>query len=336
MNQSILIMRILYSIFMLSCCLCIASCATDPVFPREYTIKQELMRLQGITNAVNVEVKHPFLMIWNFDRNDSLLHIYDVTTHELKHAFGIKGRGPGEFINPWFLKSQLSDFLIYNNKMVYQFGIDEEGVPILLGVKEPNYIGDIYGASFINDTLFVLDAQYLAPSLYVLSIHDELPRKVLPYRNPDIRDYIIDPNSGYVYANESRIAFCYQFKKQIDFMDIDLNLIKRVKFKYDHPTGIIVDEGNQKVSYTLGYLGKRYLYVLFFGKSWRAFRALPIDSGIFLEVFDLDGNPVVKYRLDGLGPEHFVVDEETFTLYGVGWDRAPEDHLLMYQLVGLK
>ena len=35
-------------------------------------------------------------------------------------------------------------------------------------------------------------------------------------------------------------------------------------------------------------------------------------------------------------PCYFAVDEETFTLYGTGWNGEPEDHLLMYKLEGLK
>ena len=117
-------------------------------------------------------------------------------------------------------------------------------------------------------------------------------------------------------------------------MDIDLNLIKKVKFKYAHPD-IILDSPDQKVSYISGYFGKRYLYVSFFGMSWREFRSSDSDSGGFLEVFDLDGNPVVRYRLNGLCPIHFAVDEETFTLYGAPDDGYPEDNLLVYQLKGL-
>ena len=328
-------MRILQFIPILCCCLCIACCATDPTFPREETLTQELMPLQGITFAVNIEVKYPFLMIQNIKRNDSLFHIYDLNTHELKTAFGVMGRGPGEFVLPWLLKSPMIDFLIYDNKVVYQFGVSEKGEPVLTGIKEPNYFDNISHAAFINDTLFVMDAQYVAPDLYLLSIYDELPKKSLQYRDPAIMDYLVDSNSGKVYANESRIVFCYQYKKQIDFMDIDLNLIKRVKFKYDHPVGRITDDENQAVSYPLSYLGKHYLYTLFFGKSWKEFWSSRTDSGVFLEVFDLDGNPIIRYRLDGLGPEIFVVDEKTFTLYGTAPDTAPEDRLLVYKLKGL-
>jgi hypothetical protein len=68
---------------------------------------------------------------------------------------------------------------------------------------------------------------------------------------------------------ESRIVFCYGYKKQIDLMDIDFNLIKRVKFKYNYPADLNLGNlGDVKVSYVYGYLGKRYLYALFFGTSW--------------------------------------------------------------------
>ena len=42
-----------------------------------------------------------------------------------------------------------------------------------------------------------------------------------------------------------------------------------------------------------------------------------------------------KMRL-AMRPCYFAVDEETFTLYGTGWNGEPEDHLLMYKLEGLK
>ena len=324
-----------YHLFLiLYCCLTAVRCTVDTSFPREEILTQELMPLKGVTCPVNLEVKHPFLMILNWKRTDSLFHIYDLTNHELKHAFGVKGHGPDEFEVPWLLKSQLNDFLIKDKNMLYQFGINEDGIPLLKDIIHPNYIDDISEAAFINDSIFVIDAMYLAPSLYLLSLQDKLPRKTRKYRDSSIRDFYIDPNSGNVYANDSRIAFCYQYKKQIDFLDIELNLIKSVKFKYNFPANTI-GSPDAKVSYSVGYLGKRYLYVLFFGKSWKEFRSLYSDSGVYLEVFDLDGNPVIKYRLDGLSPIHFVVDEENFTLYGAREDAAPEDHLLVYQLKGL-
>ena len=58
-------------------------------------------------------------------------------------------------------------------------------------------------------------------------------------------------------------------------------------------------------------------------------------KGMHLEVFDMDGNPVARYELQGERPRYFAVDEETFTLYSP-LNGLPEDHLLIYKLEGLE
>lgn len=328
-------MRIFHFILMLCCGLVTACSSSDSNFPQEKTLTQELMPLQGITSPVRVEVKHPFLIIQNSKQSDSLFHIYNVTNYKLKSAFGVKGEGPDEFIRPWLVQTKLSDFLIANKHAFQRYGINEEGQPILKGIEEPKYINTINEAAFINDSLFVVDAQYTAPKIHLLTVHDELPKKSWTYRNPDMVDYYADPDMGNVYANESRIVFCYGYKKQIDFMDTNFNLIKRVKFNFENPTTINSDnQGDVKVSYVYNYLGERYLYALFFGISWNDYRANS-TLGTVLEVFDLDGNPVARYHLSGRSPVYFAVDEKTFTLYGSGDGQDPDDSLLVYKLKGL-
>lgn len=318
------------------CCGLVGACnSIETHFPIEETITQELMPLQGITYPFTVDVKHPFLIFQNVKRTDSLFHIYDVTNYQLKSTFGIQGEGPDEFLYPELLHSPLTDFLIQNDNSVRRYSINAQGQPVHQDTKQMNFVYDVYGAAFINDSMYVMDAIYLGPELYLLGLEDETPRKSLKYRNPDILDYIIDPDMGTVCANESRIVFCYGYKKQIDFMDTDFNLIKRVEFKFDKPVPVTSEnEGDVKVTYIYGYLGKRYLYALFFGTSWDEHRVRS-TCGTFLEVFDLDGNPVVRYHLDGRRPVRFAVDEATFTLYGAGEDGEPEDNLLVYKLKGL-
>lgn len=328
-------MKIFYFILIISSYFLTACSSVDPHFPKEDTLSEKLMPLQGLTSPIRVDVKHPFLIIQNSKQRDSLFHIYNLTNKKLKSAFGVEGEGPDEFVLPWLVQTKFSDFLISDKHTFYRFGINEEGIPIFKGAKEPKYINTVNEAAFINDSLFVVDAQYTGPNLYLLNYQDELPQKSWKYRNPDMIDYIADPDMGNAYANDSRIVFCYGYKKQIDFMDTEFNLIKRVKFKFDNPTIINSEnQGDVNVSYTYGYLGKRYLYALFFGTSWNENRA-NATRGTFLEAFDLDGNPVVRYHLEGRRPVYFAVDEETFTLYGTGEDGDPEDNLLIYKLKGL-
>ena len=313
------------------------ACKTEPVFPIEETITLELMPLQGITCPFRLEVKNPFLIVQNNQRTDSLFHIYDLNNHKLKSTFGVIGRGPNEFLYPVLYRTQLSDVAIidwHNDFLTYKFSIDEEGTAVLQETKLPNYIYGIANSGFINDTLLVVDDFISSPNLHILSFNDELPKKSWQYGDPTIMNRFIDANQGTVYANNSRIVFCYGLKKQIDFMDIDLNHIKRVEFSY---TPVAISEQNQSdaaVTYSTGYLGKRYFYALFHGVPLKEYRDLSFRGSI-LEVFDLDGNPVIKYHFDHTSPDFFVVDEQTFTLYGGRYDGEPEDCLLVYKLKGL-
>jgi len=298
------------------------------------------MPLQGVTDPFFFDIKHPFLILKNRDsRRDSIFHVYDLNNYDLKSVFGRMGRGPGEFIYPSLLASQLPDVVItdmQNDFLTYFFGIDEDGQLILKGTKQPTYIEGLSSAAIINDSLFVRDDMFRSPTLQMLSFSDERPRRTWQYGNPSINNRWIDPDHGDVYANKERIVFCYQFKKQIDFLDTDLNHIRRVRFKHDSP-GVITEDNQSEIkrNYVAGYLGKRYLYAMFRGASWDEYLSDPDFRGSVLEVFDLDGNPVIRYHFDGLAPSHFVVDEETFTLYGFHQNFGPEDHLLVYRLKGL-
>ena len=331
-------MRFYHYISLLFCCLASACSSSDTYFPREETLTQELMPLQGITYPMRIEVKHPFLIIQNLNQSDSLFHVYDLTNNELRNAFGSIGQGPGEFAFPQLFQSQLSDILIGDlpKNMVYRFDINGNVNPMLLSAKKATNRSFIIDAAIINDSLYCVDGRFLGPSLYLLNMNDESPSKSRQYRNSDLK-YYADPDMGEVYAHEGRIVLCYGYKKQIDFMDIDLNLIKRVGFEFIPTANINYEnamENEVKISYYTSYLGKRYLYALYLGTSLKELKGKSYQ-GTFLEVFDLEGNPIVRYRLNGIAPVYFAVDEETFTLYGAGEDGEPEDYLLVYKLKGL-
>jgi len=258
-------MKRIYFSLLIFCCGLYAACTSSNIdFPHEETLAFELMPLQGVTLPYRLEVKHPFLIVQNLERTDSLFHIYDLNSYELKCAFGFKGRGPNEFFTPYLFSTQLPDIIIdRGDDLVSLYYITLEGMPMLKGKKQPLYPDGMLDAAFINDTLFVRNDLYISPELQLFTFHDELPRKTWTYGNPNIRYRWIDSDFGKVYANEERIVFCYHFKKQIDFMDVDFNLINRVKFTYPHPIHVSAeDEYDVKRSYTFGYCGNRYLYIV--------------------------------------------------------------------------
>lgn len=327
-----------YSVFVLLFVM-ITSCnnmkENEPHFPKEEILEPGLMPLKEISSPFRVEIKHPFLVLQNDEKlRDRIFHIYDLTTNELKYVFGRIGQGPKDFVIPWMMRSSFPDLLIEDKHSFYRFSINKDGIPIPKDTIKPIYINTISDASLINDSLFVVDAQYTGPYVHLCSLTDEMPKKSWKYRNPNIMDYFIDPNRGEVYANDRRIVFCYKYKHQISFMDTQFNLIKSVKYDNTEPTNIAEKPGEDMISYIDAYLGKRYLYAMFMGITENEHRANSW-RGAHLEVYDMDGNPVKKFILKGKRPIYFAVDEETFTLYGVIPDGNPEDNLLVYKLKGL-
>ena len=49
----------------------------EPKFPIEERVTQELMPLEGSVDPFMIEVKHPFLVVMNSKKEDSIFHIYN-------------------------------------------------------------------------------------------------------------------------------------------------------------------------------------------------------------------------------------------------------------------
>ena len=61
-----------------------------------------------------------------------------------------------------------------------------------------------------------------------------------------------DTNEGNVYTNESHIALCYEYKKQID---LDGNPVARYNLSGICPSGFVVDENNPTLYATSRAIG---------------------------------------------------------------------------------
>ena len=310
----------------------------DPqAFRIEKVLTPEFMPLKGLTDPFRLEIKHPYLLLQNSSKlRDSIFHVYDLRNNELKSVFGSIGQGPEEYVMPWLMNSQFPEFVIQEKQSFQKFSINKDGQAVMMDNVTPAFQISLDKAQFIHDSLFVVNpANEGIPYMLMSDMKHDEPIKAYAYRDTTLFNYAADPNRvDYMFANQDRIMLCYSYKKQIDFMDTDFNLVKRVTFDDYVPKYEWRNPDEHKPSYEKGYLGKRYLYLLFMGCTYNEMKAKD-DKGSYLEVFDFDGNPIARYELQGERPRYFAVDEETFTLYSP-MKGLPEDHLMVYKLEGLK
>ena len=178
--------------------------------------------------------------------------------------------------------------------------------------------------NIINDSLFIYySSNQLAITKYDLKNQTELD-KIKLEKDDDNESYFYS-NRGIIAANDSFVVYPYIYKKQIDIYAVkDFKLVKRINDGKHYPEIIANDIEDITYHYLNVYAGKKYFYALYVGHK-------EDDNflGRTLEVYDYEGNPIIKYTFDII-PFYFVVDEENGYIYAT--NAHYEDYLLRYKL----
>lgn len=149
----------------------------------------------------------------------------------------------------------------------------------------------------------------------------------IKFKKEDHPESFYYSNRGVIAVNQSNIIYAYLFKRQIDIFDFR-TCEKRVTIsngkKYPKPDYRSIEDPT--IYYTNVYAGTRYFYVLCRENRNKT------EGGEYdyvIEVFDYNGEPVIRYRFD-IAPILFVVDENKGYIYGCNWKY--EDYLLRYKM----
>ena len=275
---------------------------------------------------------------------DVFFQAYSLSDHSYRGSFGHKGRGPGEWINPRIISSSANSPYLYlfevssrqNSAIIHKMILDTT-----IQLQEVGSFSIEKGYSAMNhpvirnDSLLVFDEFMPEPSIRVHHLKEEHPIVSWKYgASSSLDNRFADKNLGTLYANDSSILFLYTLKNRIDFMNWNLEPIKRLNYQKDKPI-IRNDPRDNVMYYGRSYLGQYFLYARFSGVSTREYEANDY-KGQVLEVFDLKGTPVCCYTFSEAFPQAFAVDERTFTLYGYWSDSGLEDSISVYRLPGLK
>jgi hypothetical protein len=289
-------------------------------------LKAEMVNLKEIISPDFMTLKGNCLVISSSKSNPSLF-AYSTPPLEFMSEFGIKGGGPEEIkLFPMFCESPGSAYLYvwgYAPVTIKKMSISESG--------EVEDEGDItlkaYEAfnnmAIIRDSLFVF---YLPDHLTVKKydlVNKTENSLTLPTDNH--RESYFYSNRGSIATSESTVVYSYLFKRQIDLYDLStLKLKTRISDGKSYPKPAPGDFSSLVYHYVGLYAGEKYFYALYDGGNEAVLKPPP-----FLEVYDYEGNPIIKYSFD-IPPHLFVVDEDRGKIYG--FNHGYEDGLIWYDL----
>ena len=338
------------------------SCNINHVDSKDFLYKVELIPehrfpLDNLFNPIRMCIHQDYLILYQSNpqshRSDFFFSAYSLTDEIYKGSFGGKGRGPGEWLFPTIIPSTLHSPYLYLtddgsssqttaliHKMVLDSAIQLRSIGSFEIDKGGHY--SMHNILISNDSLLVYDEFASAPILKVQHLDQDIPVKSWIYgaNKGDYlsSDYIyqiqFDENRGVHAANDSCIAFLYTYKEQIDFLDWDLKLKKRLNYQKNKPIILSGDDRMDNVwYYNSAFMGQNFLYTFYYGVPYKEYLG---KNDMVLEVFDLKGTPVCSYSFSPPKPAIFTVDERTFTLYGYRNDDGIEDSISVYRLPELR
>ena len=322
----------------------------DNVFGEIIELKGENILKDALFTFSETEllVRDSILILKNNPRgNTHIVQLFRLPDLELITKIGIPGRGPLEFsynarIVPTPDTSAL--FYLYNGAVQEVYRVTKS-FSIEMVTSKFNTLGmDIYSADNVmnlsankylftertreNNTLFQLDISEDGTSLSKLI---DLNFK------PNVNTLMAYFGYPAINMERNRFAYAYRYYRRLLFSDLNADSIRVVKFnaaEYDPSTDRVADGENLNTTYyhNRAVSGEQYAYFTYLGKNVDEISKERSNGTYaqYLELWDWNGNPVKKFKLDQFG--YITVDEKNNKLYLASRDY--EHPFFVYDLEG--
>jgi hypothetical protein len=298
---------------------------TEDSFGTIINLTGEPLKIKENTKPEQLLLKDKYL-ITNNQRNDSVFMIFELPDFKCIAAFGVKGKGPGEFSFPRIVETDEDSVLFY----IYEL-INEKVFKVTLKHLKPEYYLTLPKQNrsfadkqivFINNaTAYYSSSTAKGKEIYFYN-RDSIPQ-AKTYKDlaiPGIKgswttligDFGINTKSG-------RIAYAYKYFKRIKIIDLQTIKERNIVFEARNLEKGLNDIATLEPTNITHYWGMSanddYFWMLYSGRT-------PVDvyrdnqnknKYIYVEKFDWNGNPVKKFKLDDWG--YFCVDKKNEFLY---------------------
>jgi hypothetical protein len=291
-------------------------------FEREIELKADSIHIAEIFSLKEWKIAGDMLLIRS-GQNHPVFYTYSLPDLKFAESFGFIGRGPDEYLYPHIARGNRDEIYIYDNgnRKIQTLQISKDGYVTenegqLSGNELFNQFGHIDGELFYGK---VENPRYL--NLNVYRINSDGMQTLSSFEVATSGD----GRSGdydFVVTNNERVLITADWhNKQVAFYHVDRNNeIQKLK---TYAEGVL---DTQMIHYThIGSSGN-FIYALYQGFSEEDVSAMTASS---VEIFDTDGNGVVKVLLDRVITE-IVADNTGRNFYAMSPFRG--DYIYRYTL----
>lgn len=315
------------------------SCTQSEV--TELRFDQEI-NLTGKTIPVtdSIYFRYPF----RIRKKDSLLYILDLHgpdfyCHTLSYpamtlttSLARTGNGPEEFLSVMNIRSD-QDGAIYlldaNKKAISVY--NPENYSLFRRINLSDNLMRSLDFTLINDSLFAIPDYTGACRINIVDSRGNIQKRLFNIptkkrKDPDRSDIVLAQawRSFVDYNPENGIlAMATQLGQVIEIYNLKTNEIINILYgKSGEPE--YVDQGayavpNGIMGYSDVQVGRDRIYTLFWGTSFKDIRKNPLhrmEGGNILQIFNLNGEPIIQYILDRY-ITGFTIDETNNRLLGL-------------------
>ena len=312
----------------------------------ELTGKNILKEVLFTFSETELLVHDSILILKNNARgNTHIIQLFKLPDMELMTKIGNAGRGPLEF--------SYSAHIIPTpdtSALIYLYNRDTREVYKVTKSLSLEMVTSKFNSLDMN-TYFIENIMNLSESKYFFTERTREKNTLLQLTisqdntsSSKLIDLNFNPNVntsmayfGYFAMNieKNRFAYAYRYYRRILFSDLNADSIRVVKFnapEYDPLTDGVADGENLNTAYyhNKAASGEKYIYFTYLGKKVEEI-SKEQNNGVYtqyLEVWDWNGNPIRKFKLDQFG--HITVDEKNNKLYLVS--REHEYPFFVYDL----
>lgn len=260
---------------------------------------------------------------------ETLVHVYKSDPLTLISSFGRKGEGPNDLVLPILCHTTTDWMLIggFDRLSTFKaYALEGENFVVRKKYKirqDENPMNDI---AFIDSTHLIYNDIFNL-QINKLDLSDNKQETLRAFDKDDHRESFFYSNRGHLAVSQKSMAYAYLYKDQIDFMDLNGNIINTVKKNDQNPVISIGPNADNRYCYVNIFATNDFYYVLYRNKTTSDFEKGQYKGDI-MEVYDSEGKWVRAYSFD-ISPVIYAVDNKNKRMLGFN---ATKEALLIYDL----